>query len=92
MMMDAEKIAANVDPTCINNESNDDDDDDGEINPIVRPHQDVVPGGADYVQGYSGDSYNTCGSTRYDCTSGPTKKQPQGCILSGTATTLWRGI
>jgi hypothetical protein len=44
-----------VEATSINNQSNDDDDDDAEINPIVMLHQDIVPGGADYLEGGLGD-------------------------------------
>jgi hypothetical protein len=36
--------------TSINNQSHDDDDDNDDAE-IVMPHQDIEPGGADYLEG-----------------------------------------
>jgi hypothetical protein len=60
-----EDYCINVETTTINNQSNDDDDDDddAEINHIVMLHQDIVPGGADYMEGDLGDDSETCEST-----------------------------
>jgi hypothetical protein len=68
-----------VEATSINNQSNDDDDDDdAEINPIVMPHQDIVPGGAEYLEGDLGDDRKTCDNTRSESSSGPNEEATSG--------------
>jgi hypothetical protein len=65
------------DATSINNKSNDDDNDDAEINPIVMPHQDIEPGGADYLEGGLGNNIE-CDNTRADSTNGPDEEATSG--------------
>jgi hypothetical protein len=62
-------------PSTIN-QSNDDDD--AEINHIVMPHQDIFPGGADYLEGDLDDDSETCDSTRSDSMSGPDEEATSG--------------